>query len=233
MSQGQIGYFIQQSLMNLAKEEAKNLDVVTVVTQVEVDRNDPSFESPTKPVGQFYTKEESEKIVKETGHIFIEDAGRGYRRVVPSPIPLNILEFEEIRALADANVVVIACGGGGIPVINNKEGYQGVDAVIDKDRAGGLLGDLLDAELYIVLTAVEQVSLDFGTDKEKALDSMTVPEAEKYISEGHFAEGSMKPKVEAVVEFIKKDKKRKALITHHNVFKEALEQKNGTWVTSE
>lgn len=233
MSQGQIGYLIQQSLINLGLQSGKNINVVTVVTQVEVGQKDYAFQNPSKPVGPFYLREESERLAQESGFTFKEDAGRGYRRVVPSPKPINILEIEEIKSLVNGEVVVVASGGGGIPVVKEGNKFKGVDAVIDKDWAGALLSDLLDAELFIILTAVEKVALNFGKENQQLLDKMTLEEAKKYLGEGHFAEGSMKPKIEAAVEFVSKLKNRKALITHNNTLKEGLEGKNGTWIINE
>lgn len=232
MTQGQIGYFIQQSLLNLASEKGERLDTATVVTQVEVNDEDEAFKNPKKPVGPFYSKEEAEKIMSETDFIIKEDAGRGYRRVVPSPDPLNVLEAEEVKAMVEKGTIVVAGGGGGIPVVKKGKRYEGVDAVIDKDRASALMAELLDANMLIILTAVEKVALNFGKEDEKWLDNMNVEEAEEYMKEGHFAEGSMKPKIEAVINFVKSDPDKKALITHFKTLREALNGKNGTWITS-
>ncbi len=230
MTQGQLGYFIQQSLGNVANSKGLKMNTATVITQVEVDGKDKAFQNPSKPVGIFYSKEEALVIEKETGFTFREDSGRGYRRVVPSPIPINILEVEEIKAMVDKGIIVIACGGGGIPVVNKGNKYIGVDAVIDKDRASALLGKMLNADYLMILTAVEKVALNFGKKDEKFIDKMTICEAQKYLEEGHFAEGSMKPKIEAIIDFVKSGKNKKALITHFKTLNEALEGKNGTWI---
>jgi len=230
MSQGQIGYLLQQSLTNLLKQSGIQREVVTVITQVAVDKNDVAFQSPSKPVGPFYNSEDAKKISGETGHTFKEDAGRGYRRVVPSPEPIAIEEIKAIEALIEKGAIVIAGGGGGIPVVCEKELLRGVDAVIDKDKASALLADKLGADLLIILTAIEKVCLFYGQPKEVKLDSLNIEEAQRYVNEDHFADGSMRPKIEAVINFIKRDPERKALIAQANSLKEALEQKNGTWI---
>lgn len=231
MTQGQIGLLIQQSLNNIFRKEKIDKSVVTVVTQVEVSSSDPSFQNPAKPVGPFYTEEEALKIGKSTGFVMKEDAGRGWRRVVPSPQPINIVELEAIKDLLEKENVVIASGGGGIPVIMKDDNLQGVDAVIDKDKSAALMGDELNADLLIILTAVEKAALDFGKENQTEIDKMTISEARKYLAEGHFAPGSMKPKVEAIVDFIEKNPDRKALITSANKLPEAMEEKSGTWIT--
>ena len=230
MTQGQLGYFIQQSLKNLFLKRGQKGEVATIITQVVVDQGDPAFQHPSKPVGPFYSKAEADKIISETGFVFKEDAGRGYRRVVPSPEPLYITEIEVVKELLRQGIIPVVSGGGGIPVIYNNGAYQGIDAVIDKDKAGAVLADMLEADLLIILTAVEKVSLNFGTPQEIKIDTMTLDEAKKYLLEGHFAEGSMKPKIEAMIKFIEKNPKRRALITHQSVLKEALAEKNGTWI---
>jgi carbamate kinase len=230
MSQGQIGYLIQQTLTNSLKNEGVEREVATIISQVEVDQNDPAFQNPSKPVGRFYTKKEAEKAAATTGYVFKEDAGRGYRRVVPSPKPISIEELEAIKKLIEQGVIVIAVGGGGIPIIRKGGSLCGIDAVIDKDKASALLADKLDADLLIILTAIKKICLFYGQPQEKKLDLVTVEEAKKYLIEGHFAEGSMKPKIEAIIDFIKKDPKRKALVTRADSLKEALEGKDGTWI---
>ena len=228
MSQGQIGYLIQQSLTNLLRKKGINKLVVTLVTQVVVDKNSPDFKNPTKPVGPYYDEAGAKKIMGETGFVFKEDAGRGWRRVVPSPQPLKIIEIDAVEDLIEKGVIVVTSGGGGIPVIEENKQISGVDAVIDKDRAAALLGDLLGAETLIILTAVEKVSLNYGKPNQTELNKITLKEAKKYLEEGHFAEGSMKPKIEAIISFIEKDKKRAAIVTHAHTLKEALAGKNGT-----
>lgn len=228
MSQGQIGFLIGQSLTNILKQKKINKTVATVVTQTVVDKNSPGFKNPTKPVGPYYSEAEAKLKMKETRFVFKEDAGRGWRRVVPSPQPLRIVEIESIRDMVKKDIVVVSVGGGGIPVIEEKGKLQGVDAVIDKDRGAALLGDNLKADMLIILTAVEKVCLNFGKPNQKVLDTLSLKEAKRYLKEGHFAEGSMKPKIEAVIAFIEGNHKRKALITHANTLTEALAGKNGT-----
>jgi len=232
MSQGQIGLLIQQSLGNIMLKKNDKRSVATIVTQVEVNPEDPSFKNPSKPVGPFYSKEEADKLAEETGHIIKEDAGRGYRRVVPSPKPTKILELEAVKDLIESENVVIAGGGGGIPVVVQNGRIRGVDAVIDKDRLAALMGDNLNADILIILTAVEKVALDFGKENEKFLSQMTVSEAKGYLAQGHFAPGSMRPKIEAIIEFIEKDPKRMALVTHPSKLLDAMDHKNGTWIVA-
>ncbi|KAF2956680.1 carbamate kinase [Marinitoga sp. 38H-ov] len=228
MTQGYLGYMISQELKNILRERKIERDVATVVTQIVVDKDDPGFKNPTKPVGPFYTEEDAKKMMEEKGWIFKEDAGRGWRRVVPSPIPLDAIEKNTIRDLVENDVIVIAGGGGGIPVIIDENGeVKGVEAVIDKDRASALLAKELNADEFIILTAVEKVYLNFNKPDQKALDEITVNEAIKYIEEGHFAKGSMLPKVEACISFVK-DTGKPALITDMEKLKEALEGKTGT-----
>jgi carbamate kinase len=227
MSQGQIGYWIQQSLNNLL---GTSKEVATVVTQVEVDENSQAFKNPTKPVGSFYTEAQIADLKKTNDFIYKEDAGRGWRRVVPSPDPINIVEINTIRKLVDDGVVVIASGGGGIPVINVANKYSGVDAVIDKDKAGALLAELLNADMLIILTAVDQVAINFGKENQENLSRVNVMELQNYLSEGHFAEGSMKPKVEAVISYLLKAPTKEALITSPDKLTAALAHQNGTYI---
>ncbi len=231
MSQGYIGYHIQQALQKVFREEGKQRDVVTVVTQVEVAADDTAFHKPSKPVGMFYTKEEAEKIEKEKGFDFVEDAGRGYRRVVPSPQPLDIVEVGSIEKMVENGVVVITVGGGGIPVIKDDKGYHGVDAVIDKDKSCSKLAEEVDADDLLILTEVEQVCIDFNKTTQKALSKMNKEEALKYIEEGQFAPGSMLPKVEACLQFVENKPSGTAIITSLFKAKEALEGKTGTHIT--
>ncbi|GAB6189336.1 carbamate kinase [Marinitoga arctica] len=232
MTQGYLGYMIVQELKNILNERNIKKDIATVVTQIVVDKNDPGFKNPTKPVGPFYSEEEAKKMMEEKGWIFKEDAGRGWRRVVPSPIPLDAIEKNTIKDLVENDVIVVAGGGGGIPVIINENGeIKGVEAVIDKDRASALLAKELNADEFIILTAVEKVYLNFNKPNQKALDTITIEEAEKYIEEGHFAKGSMLPKIEACISFVKNSGKP-ALITDMEKLKEALEGKTGTKIIS-
>lgn len=213
MSQGYIGYHLQNAIREELLERDMQIPVATVVTQVIVDKNDSAFENPTKPVGAFYSKEEAEKLMTEKGFIMKEDAGRGYRRVVASPLPIDVAEKETIKTLVDNNQVVIAVGGGGIPVYAEGNKLIGIPAVIDKDFASAKLAEILDADYLIILTAVEQVAINFGKENEQWLSTLTINEAEKYIEEGHFAPGSMLPKVKAAISFAESKEGRKALIT--------------------
>ncbi len=202
-SQGMIGYMIQQAMHNvLARRGRPDIPVVTVVTQVLVDKNDPAFQNPTKPVGPFYTKEEALRLKEEKGWHVVEDAGRGWRRVVPSPDPKAIVEREAIRILVENHAIVIASGGGGIPVIKEDGSYRGVEAVIDKDLAGERLAEDVGAQVFLILTDVDRVRLNYRQPNEVALSRMTVAEAKRYLAEGHFAKGSMEPKVKACVRFV-------------------------------
>lgn len=228
MSQGYIGYHLQQSLENELHKQWINKDVATVITQIAVDENDPAFEHPTKPIGQFYTKAQAQKIQKEKGYTFIEDAGRGYRQVVPSPAPKKIMELGSIKSLIAANKLVIAGGGGGVPVIITKEGLKGVPAVIDKDKSSALLADKLNANKLIILTAVDQVYINFSKPNQKALKTLSVQEANDYIKNNQFAAGSMLPKIEACLSFVKGHPNREALITSLDGLDDALNGSIGT-----
>ena len=228
MTQGYIGYHLQQSIGRELKQRGINKPVATIVTQVEVDKADKAFENPSKPIGSFYSKEDADRIVAETGYTFVEDAGRGYRRVVPSPKPVSIVEIETIEKLVSQGCIVITVGGGGIPVIKNDDYFEGVAAVIDKDRASAKLALDLKADMLVILTAVDKVSINFNKPDQKDLDEMSLAEAERYIEEGHFAKGSMLPKVESCIEYVKATGDGKALITSLEKAKEALQGKTGT-----
>lgn len=228
MSQGYIGYHLQQSLENELHRRWMNKSVATIVTQIAVDPNDPAFENPSKPVGDFYTKEQADEIAKEKGYTFKEDAGRGYRQVVPSPLPMKIMELDSIKTLIDADKLVIAGGGGGVPVIITGKGLEGVPAVIDKDRSSALLADKIDADKLIILTAVDHVYVNYGKPDEKALKTLNVAEAQKYMKEGQFAAGSMLPKIEACLSFVEGHPEREALITSLDGLDDALAGKVGT-----
>ena len=229
MTQGYIGYHLQQAIQEELKSRGIKKECATVVTQVVVDENDPGFQHPTKPVGSFYSKEEADVIAEEKGFTFVEDAGRGYRRVVPSPIPKRIVELGVIERLVEAGVVVITVGGGGIPVVETKDGLKGVAAVIDKDRASSLLAQDLHADRLIILTAVDKVSINFNKPDQKDLASMTLEECEQYIIEKQFAPGSMLPKVQSCMEFVKNNEKGgAALITSLSRAADALEGRTGT-----
>jgi len=228
-SQGMIGYWIQQALQVELKRRGIHRPVATIVTQVLVDENDPAFKNPTKFIGPSYTEEEAKKLMKEKGYVMKYDVGRkGWRRVVPSPDPKEILEIEAIKRLLDAGVIVIAVGGGGIPVIKTKDGdLKGVEAVIDKDLATERLASQLNAEKMIILTGVEKVYLNFSKPNAKALDTITVSEAEKYYKEGHFPPGSMGPKILASIRFVK-NTGNVAIISSLEKALEALRGKTGT-----
>ena len=233
MSQGYIGYHIQQALRQALARRNLNKPVVSLVTQVVVDKADPAFRNPTKPIGGFYTKEEAEKLVAEKGYDVKEDAGRGYRRVVASPIPCRIVEIEEVKSLRE-KAVVITCGGGGIPVVENEDGsLEGVAAVIDKDFAAELLAEQIDADALVILTEVEKVAINWGKPNQESLDHMTLAEATRYCEEGHFAPGSMLPKVQASMKFVTANPGKKAIITSLDKAIEALNGKTGTVITFE
>ena len=201
MSQGYIGYHLQNSIQNELKARGIEKSVATVVTQVLVDENDPAFSHPTKPIGAFYSKEEADRIAAEKGYTMIEDAGRGYRQVVPSPKPVDVVEKDMVNTLIDAGHVVITVGGGGIPVIEKDGKLLGVPAVIDKDFASAKLAELVKADALVILTAVDRVAINWGKPNQTSLERMTCAEAEQYCKEGHFAPGSMLPKVQAAMSF--------------------------------
>ena len=201
MSQGYIGYHLQNAIGNELTARGVDRDVATVVTQVLVDENDPAFQKPSKPIGAFYDKETADRIVAERGYTFVEDAGRGYRRVVPSPKPVDVIEKHMVNALVDQGFVVITVGGGGIPVIRKDGKLIGIPAVIDKDFASAKLAELVRADALVILTAVDRVAINWGKPNQEALDEMTVEQAERYCEEGHFAPGSMLPKVKAAISF--------------------------------
>lgn len=228
MSQGYIGYHLQKAIKNeLSKRNMKNA-VSTIITQVKVDKNDEAFANPTKPVGLFYSKEESEKLAAESGYTFKEDANRGYRRVVPSPKPIDIIEKEEINTLIKEDFIVIAGGGGGIPVVENDGQLEGIGAVIDKDFTSEKLAEISDADLLIILTAVEKVCINYGTENEEGLDELNLSRAQKLIEEKQFAEGSMLPKVKACLSFIQSGEGKIALITSLEKAKEGINGLTGT-----
>ena len=229
MSQGYIGYDLQNALREELLDRGVQKGVATVLTQVEVDPADPAFAHPTKPIGAFMTREEADKLVAERDYQVIEDAGRGYRRVVASPRPQSIVEIESIRDMVEAGLVVVACGGGGIPVFKT-EGHhlKGAAAVIDKDFASCVLARQLEADTLIILTAVEKAAVNFGKPDQKWLDALTPEEAERYMAEGHFAPGSMLPKVQAAVEFARSAPGRSALITLLEKARDGVAGKTGT-----
>ncbi len=231
MSQGMIGYHIQQGLGKVLRSRGDHTPVATVVTQVVVDAEDPKFQNPSKPIGPFYTEEEAAAIAAQKGYIMKEDAGRGWRRVVASPMPVEIVELDAVRCLVDNGFIVVTVGGGGIPVVRNGAGgLEGVAAVIDKDLASERLAEDLDADALVILTAVEKVSINFKKPDQKDLDAITPTEARQYMAEGHFAPGSMLPKIEAAVKFVESKPGRKAIITSLDKAALALEGKAGTTI---
>ena len=230
MSQGYIGYHLQNAIGNELASRGMNKDVATVVTQVLVDEADPAFQHPTKPVGAFYDKETADRIAAEKGYTMVEDAGRGYRQVVPSPKPIDVIEKNTVKALVDNGTVVITVGGGGIPVVCRGGKLYGTPAVIDKDFASAKLAELLDADMLVILTAVEKVAINFGKPDQKGLDTLTPDEARKYIDEKQFAPGSMLPKVQAAMSFAESKPGRVALITLLEKAAEGIEGKTGTRV---
>lgn len=233
MSQAYIGYDIQNALRKELTRRGMYKPVVTIITQVEVSNDDPAMKHPSKPIGKFMTREQAENLKERYGYSIAEDAGRGWRRVVASPMPQYIIEIDAIRASSEDGSVVICCGGGGIPVRRKGEFLKGCAAVIDKDYCSALLAENLNADTLLILTAVEKVLVNFNTPDARAIDRMTVKEAERYIDEGQFAAGSMLPKVSAAVRFVKGGKGRKAIITDLNKAKDALSGKTGTVICSE
>ena len=232
MSQGYIGYHLTQCLGNELRERRINKQVGAVLTQVVVDKNDPAFNNPTKPIGNYYTEAEAAKLMAETGKKYVEDSGRGWRLVVPSPKPVDICEKQVIKMLVDTGVITIACGGGGMPVISESGRLCGVDAVIDKDFASAKLAELISADVLFILTAVDQVKINFNKPDEKSLLNLTINEANKYISEGHFAPGSMLPKVEAAIAFAASGSGKKAIIGSLEKAGLAIKGESGTAITA-
>jgi len=229
-TQGSIGYMFQQALHNVFLHRGIDKVPATVVTQTIVDANDPAFKNPTKPIGSFMDEAQAKEKMAKEGWTMVEDAGRGWRRVVASPIPQTIVEAPAIRSLIDKGFVVIAVGGGGIPVMQKENGeLVGVEAVIDKDFGSALLASMLEADLFLISTAVEKVAINFNKPDQKWLDTLTVAEAKQYITEGQFAKGSMLPKIEAILKYFAKGGK-KALITDPQHIKDALDGKTGTWI---
>ncbi|MCK9444533.1 MAG: carbamate kinase [Tissierellaceae bacterium] len=228
MSQGYIGYHLQNRILEELNKRNITKNVSTIITQVVVEENDKAFDNPTKPIGKFYMREEAAVIEREKGYIMIEDSGRGYRRVVPSPKPIDVVEKESIKALVEKGHIVITVGGGGIPVIKDKLGYRGIDGVIDKDLASAKIADLLDMDYLFILTAVPMVSINFGKENEIGLDKMSVGEAKAYMENNQFAKGSMLPKVMAAVEFVQSKKERKSVIASLYEAEKALKGNSGT-----
>ncbi len=229
MSQGEIGYFLTQGFHDALEKHGIEKEIAVIMTRVMVDENDPAFKNPSKPIGPFYTEEEAKKLAREKGWHVIEDSGRGWRRVVPSPDPKEILEKEIIRMVIDSGNIAIAVGGGGIPVIRKDGKIIGVEGVIDKDLASATLGRDIRADKLFILTSVEQVYLNFGTEEQRALGEITVDEAERYLEEGHFKKGSMYPKVLAAIRFVRNGGKE-VLITSPERVTKALDGETGTWI---
>jgi carbamate kinase len=233
MSQGYIGYHLQNAIREELISRNIQKEVISLVTQVVVDKEDSAFCNPTKPIGSFYSKEEALKLSKDKGYTMMEDAGRGYRRVVASPSPKKIVQEKVINSLIKEGHIVITVGGGGIPVIEDKDKLVGISAVIDKDFASEKLAESIDADYLIILTAVEKVCINYGMENEKSLDKLNINDTLKYIEEGHFAKGSMLPKVEASLKFATSKKGRKSLITSLKKAKDAIEGKTGTIIVED
>jgi carbamate kinase len=230
-SQGSIGYEFQQALQNELHRRGTKKNVCTIITQTLVDQNDKAFKNPSKPIGGFMDEAEAKRREKEMGWSVVEDAGRGWRRVVPSPLPKEIVEFDSVKTLINAGVVVITVGGGGIPVVDDGNGdYRGTAAVIDKDFASSLLAQNIQADLFLIATAVEKVAINFGKPDQKWIDKMTLTEAKQYLAEGtHFAKGSMAPKIQAIIWYLEAGGKA-ALITNPENIGRALKGETGTWI---
>ena len=229
MSQGMIGYHIQQGLSKVLRGRGVDKEVVTVVTQVVVDKDDPKFQNPSKPIGPFYQESEAKAIAADKGYVMKEDAGRGWRRVVASPMPVEIVELSAVKSLVAAGFIVVTVGGGGIPVVREANGdLTGTAAVIDKDLASEKLAEDLDADALVILTAVEKVSINYKKPEQKDLDTLSVADAKRYMAEGHFAPGSMLPKIEAALKFVESKPGRRAIITSLDKAVDALSGKAGT-----
>ncbi|PYQ30371.1 MAG: carbamate kinase [Acidobacteria bacterium] len=229
-TEGSIGFVLQQAIRNRLESIGSAGEVATILTEVEVDPNDPAFKRPTKPIGPFFNRFRAEALERDHGWTMREDAGRGWRHVVPSPKPLRILNLKTIARMLESSAVVIAAGGGGIPVVRGRDHqWRGIEAVIDKDYASALLAADLNADLFLVLTGVNKVALDFGKPTQRTIDRLSVEEAERYLAEGQFPAGSMGPKIEAAIQFVRATKKQ-VLITDVEVLREALEGREGTVV---
>jgi len=232
MTEGSMGFMLERAIVNELRTRSIDKEVATVITQVVVDKDDPAFEKPTKPVGPFYTKYRGQQLAREKKWTMVEDAGRGYRKVVPSPRPIDVVSKWVIRDLVQSGRIVIAAGGGGIPVIINGNGlFQGVEAVIDKDYAAGLLAREVKVDLFIILTGVERVTINFGRPDQQPFDILTIEEAQRYLDEGQFPPGSMGPKIKAAIEYIKAGGKE-VLITSAGHLKAALIHRSGTRITA-
>lgn len=231
-TEGSIGFLLQQAIRNRLESIGLGGEVATILTEVEVDPNDIAFKRPTKPIGPFFTRYRAEALERDLGWTMREDAGRGWRHVVPSPRPLRILNIKTVARMLDSAAVVVAAGGGGIPVVKGRDGqWRGIEAVIDKDFASARVASDLEADLFIILTGVPKVAIDFGKPTQRYLDRLTIAEAEKHLADGQFPAGSMGPKIEAAVQFVRACK-RQVLITDVEVLREALEGKDGTVVVA-
>ena len=232
-SQGMIGYMFQRALRSELGSRGPNLPVVTIVSQTLVDAEDPAFKNPTKPVGPFYTAKEAQQLRETKGWHIISDSGRGYRRVVPSPTPLDIIEKETIIRLFETETVVISVGGGGVPVIREENGeLRGVEAVLDKDRTAALLAKILGVETLLILTDVDKVFINYAESDQRALDKVTVQECRKYLAEGEFPSGSMGPKIESAVSFLQDSTGKRVVIASLEMAEEALKGRAGTTITT-
>ncbi|AMB95216.1 carbamate kinase [Aerococcus urinae] len=229
MSQGYIGFHLQNAIENELNKRGVDKAVASVITQVVVDKDDPAFDNPTKPIGAFYSEEEAQAL-SDKGFAVKEDAGRGYRRVVASPKPIDIVEKAFIQDAFDQGNIIVAAGGGGIPVVEAEDGYDGVPAVIDKDFSSAKLAELVEADLLIILTAVEKVAINFGKENEEWLDELSVDQAKEYTEAGEFAEGSMKPKIEAALGFVESKPGNQAIITSLEKAEEGIKGQNGTLI---
>ncbi|WP_342269290.1 carbamate kinase [Spiroplasma endosymbiont of Aspidapion aeneum] len=228
MSQGYIGYHLQQALKNELRHKKINKDVASIITQVIVDKQDPGFKNPTKPIGSFMSLEKANELSKSKGWNIVEDSGRGWRRVIASPVPVDIIEKDMILKLVENKFLVICCGGGGVPVIEDKSQYTGIAAVIDKDFAAAKVAEVINADMLIILTAVDRVAINFNKDNQKELDVLTKDLINKYIDEGQFGSGSMLPKIKAALSFVERTKGKKAYIGSLKKAIDVLEEKSGT-----
>ncbi len=234
MSQGYIGYHLQQAIGEELLDRNIDRNCLSIITQVEVDGKDPAFKNPTKPIGKFYTKEEADILEKEKNYVMKEDAGRGYRRVIASPLPKRILELRVIRNLIDKGDIIIACGGGGIPVVKYPSGYKGIDAVIDKDKTSAKLALDIDADILLILTAKDYAVINYQKSNEQKIEKMNIQETKKFIDDKEFAEGSMLPKVEACIDFVENNNRKSyAIITSLSKANLALTGNNGTLIIKE
>lgn len=232
MTQGSIGYWLQNTLKEILIKHGIDKEVITLLTQVVVDKEDAAFSNPTKPIGPFYSQAEAEKLNQETGDTFVEDAGRGYRKVVPSPKPQTIVEYSAIKALIEQDIITISAGGGGIPVVKSSTGYQGIEAVIDKDFASAKLAQLVEADLLIILTGVDNVYINFNQPNQAKLEAVSAKAMQEYITQGQFAAGSMLPKVEAAIEFVENRPESAAVITSLENIAEYLNGGSATVITN-